>query len=877
MALSDDARLIASGCDDGIVVLWDLEDDEKIQEKVHSDYVRDIRFEHGKSGWEQRFVTVGDDGLISMRKHREELWRVKYDDGTRAVDFTPDNRHIWVGKAEMGDNLVLIDASNGARLERLAGHSDWINALRISPDGRWMATGSDDHTVRIWDLQTKSLKHTLKGHEDEVNAVAWHPDSRMLAVTADDGRLTVWDTQTGQKLVTVQEGNESDGESVVFVNDGSELVWADDIGGLRRYRWAPTAATGKPPSRSKPPASGGGGSSDGVALVVRKTRAITTVRSIAVSESGEHIAVGTSSKKVFRCDNQTLATETSHSKHTDWVRALAISSCGIYIASGCDDGHVCFWDSSDDEKVFKESVHTDYVRVAAIIPGGAGYRQKYVTGGDDYRVLMHQRGAVLWDTNVKKQVHSLAWTSDQATIYVGLGTSNNNIVCLNAADGAIKHRLPGHDDWIRALATNPAGDRLASGADTGEVKIWNISSGSRNTTPLHTLNGHTAYVKGLSWHPTEPKLASVGEDGRVHIWNTDSGELLGLLELSGKLHAVAFSQDGSELYVGGKTKDGPNPAAKFHRIGLQAGKRPVRSSQPSNELLSTLKKRSNNKGLAVSVPKQGDFFAISYRDKSVERCRRAALTHDKRHTSHTDWVRGLSMSDDGRLIASGCDDGHIVILDTNDGEELVLRGAHTDYVRSVAFERNGSGYKQRLVSGGDDNRVVMRRRREVVWETDVGGQARAVLFSATNRFIWVGVGLFGDNLVVLNAETGKKIATLPGHEDWINAIDISPNGRFVASGSDDNKIKIWTPSDRKLVQTLEGHTDDVNDVAWHPDNRTLAAAGEEGRISVWDTQTGNLLAKKDFGGDAQAVSFIEGGKVLLAVGDPMGVLRLKWK
>jgi WD40 repeat protein len=171
----------------------------------------------------------------------------------------------------------------------------------------------------------------------------------------------------------------------------------------------------------------------------------------------------------------------------------------------------------------------------------------------------------------------------------------------------------------------------------------------------------------------------------------------------------------------------------------------------------------------------------------------------------------------------------------------------------------------------------MRRRREVVWGTDVGGQARAVLFSATNRFIWVGVGLFGDNLVVLNAETGKKIATLPGHEDWINAIDISPNGRFVASGSDDNKIKIWTPSDRKLVQTLEGHTDDVNDVAWHPDNRTLAAAGEEGRISVWDTQTGNLLAKKDFGGDAQAVSFIEGGKVLLAVGDPMGVLRLKWK
>jgi len=1040
-ALSHDGRLIASGCDDGKVVLWDLEDNEQIEETVHSDYVRDIVFERGTSGWEQRFVTVGDDGVVSMRKHREELWRFKHDSGTRAVDFTVDNARIWVGLAEFGNNLIALDASTGTKVATLEGHNDWINALRISPDGRWMATGSDDDAIKVWDLQSNSLKHTLNAHGDDINDVAWHPDSRMLAATADDGRLSIWDAHTGALLQVLEEGESADGEAIAFVNGGRELLWADDTAGLRRFSWAPSGAVdlqqcaacsartnaleacSKHPQKGdmcesclsdhkeeshctrcdaipaggvewcdhdgcpdtdkvcpscmaqhkqsahgirapgKPTVGGtkpGAKPGQGVRLQVSETRAMKTVRGLATALAHSDFVIGTNDNTVERCSVTSLSTKHTHKQHTDWVRAVAISHDAKYIASGCDDGHVVIWDNSDQEKLKATKAHSDYVRAVVFEPaalGNTGYRRIYVSGGDDEKVIKHVRGKAQWTANLGDQIHALAWTPNGRRIWAGLADGTENLACIDPNDGDVIRKFEAHGDWVRAVESSPCSDYLATGCDEGIIKIWHITKGSLECQ--FTLRGHTGHVRALAWHPTEPKLASVAEGGRLNIWHTKTGLLLGILELSGELYGVGFVDGGKSLIVAGGEDEGDHPPALLRRIDLQPGPAPTtetcsacsalsiktqqcdkhtnlggmcssclaehrklkhcascdatpstdpvwcnvsgcpdtkrlcpsclnqhkRSAHPelsrtgtmTGSVLTTQHKRSFNKGLSIALSNSGQHFALSNRQHAVERCSLSNLNAVASHKQHTDWVRALAMSDDGRLIASGCDDGHVVVWDTSDGEELVQKRSHTDYVRSIAFERNASGYKQRYVSGGDDYRVVMRRRDNVEWDVNVGSQGRALQFTKDNRKIWVGLGAFGDNLIQLDASSGRKLATVVGHTDWINTLEISPDGRRLATGADDNSVKIWENHTRRLVFTLKGHSDDVNDLSWHPDSRTLAVAGEDGRVTVWDTRENTLLAKRDFGGDVQAIAFIEGGKVLLVAGDPMGVVKLKWK
>ena len=83
--------------------------------------------------------------------------------------------------------------------------------------------------------------------------------------------------------------------------------------------------------------------------------------------------------------------------------------------------------------------------------------------------------------------------------------------------------------------------------------------------------------------------------------------------------------------------------------------------------------------------------------------------------------------------------------------------------------------------------------------------------------------------------------TLRGHEDVINGIAWSPDGRTLASPSADGTIRLWDAATGKLRRTLEGHEGGVNSVAWSPDGKTLASASDDKSIRLWDAETGKLL------------------------------------
>jgi WD40 repeat protein len=98
----------------------------------------------------------------------------------------------------------LWEVPTGQSLKTLSGHTHPVSSVALSPDGRLLASGSFDQTVRLWEVNTGQNLKTLSGHTNWVWSVAFSPDGRLLASGSADATIKLWDVQTGECLKTLQ-------------------------------------------------------------------------------------------------------------------------------------------------------------------------------------------------------------------------------------------------------------------------------------------------------------------------------------------------------------------------------------------------------------------------------------------------------------------------------------------------------------------------------------------------------------------------------------------------------------------------------------------------------------------------------------------------
>ncbi len=678
----------------------------------------------------------------------------------------------------------------------LAGHTDAVTLLTLTPDGRHLVSASADRTLRVWSLEDRELLHTLP--ETPYRLVAT-PDGERVISISNGGELRGWELDSGELLYTV----DPEGTGTIrwhLATDGTRAVGAGEDGGLTYWDLA------------------GGGQ---ISALRGHTAAVTAFALAGDGRTG----VSASLDRTLRVWDLQAGAELRRLRVTKApVRVIALPADGGRAVTASEDGRVRVWDLATGRRVRTLPAAEEGVPESLMIDG------ERVLGKDRQTVTAWDlEGELLFSLEV-------GWSDRIVTSPDGhraVGVEGSEVSVWGLTHGEELQSFTAGADDVHALALSVDGRRGLFGLEEGSLSIWDLERGER----LAAVAAHSAPVVAVELAADDRLAVSASENGTIKIWSL---ERLATPESSDQPVSHRVSVTAVALAAEGRRGVSGHSDGSLALWDLEAGERlyTMQSADtgPIRQLACTPDSRKIvSVGPAPGGGGRGDAICVWDLEAGTVRYFTVDISDEA----------DLVLAPDGRraLLLSGTD---MTVWDVDHAVQLHHFEASRQGSRDQVAFLDESATTVAILSG-DVVEVRDLETGSTIRRLTIPDPASERWKDEPERTIWLVPGgrravadALDGTLLVWDLEGCRQLHLLEGHDEPVAALRFAADGSRMVSASKDGTVRVWNLEGGAEEHRLSCSTERL---LLTPGGRRALTISAFGQPTAWDLDRGARLSE----------------------------------